>query len=45
MRDLQDKKELDVDLKGQRTMNNSSDIMTKNTTKDIYDKHMQQHKC
>jgi hypothetical protein len=39
MRDLQDRKELDVSFK--RSENNSADIMTKNTTKDIHDKHIQ----
>jgi hypothetical protein len=36
MRDLQDKKELDVRFK--RSENNSADIMTKNTTRVIHDK-------
>jgi hypothetical protein len=40
MRDLQDRKELDVRFK--RSENNSPDIMTKNTTKDIHDKHIKQ---
>jgi hypothetical protein len=40
MRDLQDRKELDVRFK--RSENNSADIMTKNTTKDIHDKHNKQ---
>jgi hypothetical protein len=40
MRDLQDRKELDVRFK--RSDNNSSDIMTKNMMKDIHDKHIQQ---
>jgi hypothetical protein len=40
MRDLQDKKELDVRFK--RSENNSSDIMTKYTTRDVHDKHTQQ---
>jgi hypothetical protein len=39
MRDLQDKTELDVRFT--RSENNSSDIMTKNTTKDI-NEHIQQ---
>jgi hypothetical protein len=39
-RDLQDKKELDVRFK--RSENNSADIMTKNTTRDVHDKHTQQ---
>jgi hypothetical protein len=37
MRDLHKKKDLDVRFK--RTENNSADIMTKNTTRDIHDKH------
>jgi hypothetical protein len=40
MRDLQDRKELDVRLK--RSKNNSADIMTKNTTKDIHENHIKQ---
>jgi hypothetical protein len=40
MRDLQDRKELDVRFK--RSENNSLDIMTKNTMKDIHDKQIQQ---
>jgi hypothetical protein len=40
MRDLQDSKELDVRFKWSE--NNSADIMTKNTTKYIYDKHIKQ---
>jgi hypothetical protein len=40
MRDVQDRKELDVRFK--RSENNSADIMTKNTTKDIHDKHIKQ---
>jgi hypothetical protein len=40
MRDLQDKKELDVRFK--RSENNSADIMTKNTPMEIHDKHTQQ---
>jgi superoxide dismutase len=40
MRDLQDKKELDVRLK--RSENNVADIMTKNTMRDVHDKHTQQ---
>jgi hypothetical protein len=40
MRDLQDRKELDVRFN--RSENNSSDIMTKNTTKDIHEKHNKQ---
>jgi hypothetical protein len=40
MRYLQDKKELDVRFK--RSENNSADIMTKNTTRDIDDKDTQQ---
>jgi hypothetical protein len=39
MRDLQDRKELDVRF--ERSENNSSDIMTKNTREDIHDKHIQ----
>jgi hypothetical protein len=39
MRDLQDKKELDVRFK--RSENNLADIMTKNTTRDFHDKHTQ----
>jgi hypothetical protein len=38
MRDLQERKELDVRFK--RSENNSADIMTKSTTKDIHDKHI-----
>ena len=37
MRDLQEKKDLDVRFK--RSENNSADIMTKNTKRDIHDKH------
>jgi hypothetical protein len=37
MRDLQEKKDLDVGLK--RSENNSADIMTKNTTRDVHEKH------
>jgi hypothetical protein len=40
MRDLQDNKALDVRFK--RSENNSADIMTKNTTRDVHDKHTQQ---
>jgi hypothetical protein len=40
MRDLQDRKELDVRFK--RSESNSEDIMRKNTTKDIHDKHIKQ---
>jgi hypothetical protein len=40
MRDLQDKKELDVRFK--RSKNNVADIMTKNTTRDVHDKYTQQ---
>jgi hypothetical protein len=40
MRDLQDKKELDVRLK--RSENTAADIMTKNTTRDVHNKHTQQ---
>jgi hypothetical protein len=40
MRDLHDRKELDVRFK--RSENNLADIMTKNTMKDIHDKHIQQ---
>jgi hypothetical protein len=40
MRDLQDRKELDLRFK--RSENNSADIITKNTTKDIHDKHIKQ---
>jgi hypothetical protein len=40
MRDLQDKKELDVRFK--RSENNSADIMTKNTMRDVNDKHTHQ---
>jgi hypothetical protein len=37
MRDLQEKKDLDVRFK--RSENNSADIITKDTTRDIQDKH------
>jgi hypothetical protein len=37
MRDLQEKKDLDVRFK--RSENNLADIMTKNITRDIHDKH------
>jgi hypothetical protein len=37
MRDLLDEKRLDIRF--QRSENNSSDIMTKNTTKEIHDRH------
>ena len=37
MRDLQEKKALDVRFK--RSEDNSADIMTKNTTRDVHDKH------
>jgi hypothetical protein len=37
MRDLQEKKDLDVRFK--RSENNSADIMTKNTSRDVHDKH------
>jgi hypothetical protein len=40
MRDLQDRKELDVIFK--RSENNSAAIMTKNTTKYIHEKHIKQ---
>jgi hypothetical protein len=40
MRDLQDTKALDVRFK--RSENNSADIMTKNTTREVHDKHTQQ---
>jgi hypothetical protein len=40
MRDLQDKKELDVRFK--RSENNLADIMTNNTPREIHDKHTQQ---
>jgi hypothetical protein len=40
MRDLQDNKALDVRFKGSE--NNSADIMTKNTTREVHDKHTQQ---
>jgi hypothetical protein len=40
MRDLQDNKALDVRFK--RSENNSGDIMTKNTTREVHDKHTQQ---
>jgi hypothetical protein len=39
-RDLQDKKELDVRFK--RSENNAADIMTKNTMRDVHNKHTQQ---
>jgi hypothetical protein len=39
MRDLQDNKALDVRFK--RSENNSADIMTKNTTREVHDKHTQ----
>jgi hypothetical protein len=39
MRDLEDKKQLDVRFK--MSENNASDIITKNTSKDIHDKHNQ----
>jgi hypothetical protein len=38
-RDLQDSKALDVRFK--RSENNSADIMTKNTTREVHDKHTQ----
>jgi hypothetical protein len=37
MRDLQEQKDLDVRFK--RSENNSEDIMTKNMTRDVHDKH------
>jgi hypothetical protein len=40
MRDLQDKKELNVRFK--RSENNSEDIVAKNTTRYVHDKHTQQ---
>jgi hypothetical protein len=40
MRDLQDNKALDVIFK--RSENNSADIMTKNTTREVHDNHTQQ---
>jgi hypothetical protein len=40
IRDLQDKKEVDVRFK--RSENNAADIMTNNTTRDVHDKHTQQ---
>jgi hypothetical protein len=40
MRDLQGSKALDVRFK--RSENNSADIMTKNTTREVHDKHTQQ---
>jgi hypothetical protein len=40
MRDLQDRKALDVRFK--RSENNSADIMTKNTTREVHEKHTQQ---
>jgi hypothetical protein len=40
MRDLQDNKALDVRFK--RSENISTDIMTKNTTREVHDKHTQQ---
>jgi hypothetical protein len=40
MRDIQDSKALDVKFK--RSENNSADIMTKNTTREVHDKHTQQ---
>jgi hypothetical protein len=40
VRDLQDTKELDVRSKWSE--NNSADVMTKNTMRDIHDKHTQQ---
>jgi hypothetical protein len=40
MRDLQDSKALDVRFK--TSENNSADIMTKNTTREVHDKHTQQ---
>jgi hypothetical protein len=40
MRDLQDSKALDVRFK--RSENNSADIITKNTTREVHDKHTQQ---
>jgi hypothetical protein len=40
MRDLQDKKELDVRFK--RSKNNAADIVTKNTMRDVHDKYTQQ---
>jgi hypothetical protein len=42
MRDLQDKKGLDVRFK--RSENNSADIMTKNTPREIHDRHTHQVK-
>jgi hypothetical protein len=39
MRDLQDSKALDVTFK--RSYNKSADIMTKNTTREVHDKHTQ----
>jgi hypothetical protein len=39
MRDLQDSKALDVRFK--RSENNAADIMTKNTTREVHDKHTQ----
>jgi hypothetical protein len=40
MRDLQDRKALDVRFK--RSENSSADIMTKNTTREVHDIHTQQ---
>jgi uncharacterized membrane protein len=40
MRDLHDSKALDVRFK--RSQNNSADIMTKNTTREVHDKYTQQ---
>jgi hypothetical protein len=40
MRDLQDSKALDVRV--ETSENNSADIMTKNKTKEVHDKHTQQ---
>jgi hypothetical protein len=40
MRDLQDNKALDVGFK--RSENDSADIMTKNATREVHDKHTQQ---
>jgi hypothetical protein len=40
MRELHDIRELDVRFK--RSKNNSADIMTMKTTKDIHDKHIKQ---
>ena len=42
MRELQAKKDLDERFK--RSEENSADIMTKNTTRDIHEKHTQEYK-